>query len=109
MLAAAALAICALPHTLPTKPLLGGTIERGTLQYSGRERTWIAYVPARLAEHPALVVALHGSMGTGEQVRKAYGYDFDELADRVATHRRFEHQQLFGADENCKVERSFGG
>jgi polyhydroxybutyrate depolymerase len=82
MLASAALAICALPHTLPTKPLLGGTIERGTLQYSGRERTWIAYVPARLAEHPALVVALHGSMGTGEQVRKAYGYDFDELADR---------------------------
>ena len=82
MLAAAALAICALPHTLPTKPLLGGTIERGTLQYSGRERTWIAYVPARLAEHPALVVALHGSMGTGEQVREVYGYDFDELADR---------------------------
>jgi len=52
------------------------------LQHGGRNRTWIAYVPAQLADHPALVIVLHGSMGTGAQARAVYGYDFDQLADR---------------------------
>lgn len=82
VLAVVVVALWGLPHTLPPMPILTGRIERGTLQHAGRERTWIAYVPAQLAERPALVVALHGSMGTGEQVREDYGYDFDELADR---------------------------
>jgi ferredoxin/flavodoxin---NADP+ reductase len=30
--------------------------------------------------------------------------NFDELVDRVATHRRFGHRHMPGADENCRIE-----
>jgi len=63
-------------------PKLPGTIERGALEHGGRTRTWIAYLPARAATHPALVIALHSSMGTGERARASFGYDFDLLADQ---------------------------
>jgi polyhydroxybutyrate depolymerase len=63
-------------------PMLAGKIERGSLQQGGRTRSWIAYLPAKPAAHPALVIALHSSMGTGEQARAGYGYDFDLLADQ---------------------------
>jgi polyhydroxybutyrate depolymerase len=76
------LAFLALRHSFPSLPKLSGTIERGSLEHGGRTRTWIAYLPAKLPPHPALVLALHPSMGTGEQVRASYGYDFDLLADR---------------------------
>lgn len=80
--AVVAFALWAMPNTLPPKPMLTGTIEHGALQHGGRMRTWIAYIPAKQAAHPALVIALHGSMGTGEQAREVFGYDFDMLADR---------------------------
>ena len=63
-------------------PELAGKIERGALDHGGHTRSWIAYVPAKPATHPALVIALHGSMGTGGQARETYGYDFDLLADQ---------------------------
>jgi polyhydroxybutyrate depolymerase len=72
----------ALRHTLPAEPALPGKVERGALDHAGRTRTWIAYVPAKLPAHPALVIALHGSMGTAEQARQVYGYDFDLLAEK---------------------------
>ena len=78
----AGLAFWALRHSSPPMPKLPGKIERGALEHGGRVRTWIAYLPAKPAAHPALVIALHGSMGTGEHARAAYGYDFDLLADR---------------------------
>jgi polyhydroxybutyrate depolymerase len=78
----AGLAFWALWHSFPPVPKLAGTIERGALEHGGRMRTWIAYLPPKPAPHPALVIALHGSMGTGERARVAYGYDFDLLADR---------------------------
>ncbi len=45
-------------------------------------RSWIAYVPAKPAIHPALVIVLHSSMGTAERARASFGYDFDLLADQ---------------------------
>lgn len=78
----AALASWALRHSYPPMPELAGKIEHGALEHGGRTRAWIAYVPAKTAAHPALVIALHGSMGTGEQARAGYGYDFDLLADQ---------------------------
>lgn len=77
---AVALAFCTLRSTLPPQPQLPGTIERGALQHGGRTRTWIAYVPTKLPAHPALLIALHGSMGTAERARHVFGYDFDLLA-----------------------------
>ena len=62
-------AFWALRHELPPEPQLPGKVERGALEHGGRTRTWIAYVPAKLQAHPALVIVLHGSMGTGEQAQ----------------------------------------
>ena len=78
----AAFAFWALQHTSPRKPELSGRIEPGELRHDGRSRSWVAYLPAQLAPHPALVIVLHGSMGSGQQARADYfGYGFDLLAD----------------------------
>lgn len=76
------LALWALWSSRPPMPTLPGKIERGALEHGGRTRTWIAYVPANPAAHPALVIVLHPSMGTAERARAVYGYDFDLLADQ---------------------------
>jgi polyhydroxybutyrate depolymerase len=79
----AALAFWALQHTSPLKPDLPGRMESGELQHDGRARSWIAYIPPQPARNPALMIVLHGSMGSGAQARAdAFGYDFDVLADR---------------------------
>jgi polyhydroxybutyrate depolymerase len=75
------LAFWGLRQKLPPEPQLPGKIERGALTHGGRTRTWIAYIPTKPQPHPPLVIALHGSMGTARQVRQAYGYDFDRLAE----------------------------
>jgi polyhydroxybutyrate depolymerase len=77
----AGFAFWALRSKLPAEPRLPGKIERGALEHGGRTRTWIAYVPTKPQAHPALVIALHGSMGTAAQARQHYGYDFDRLAE----------------------------
>jgi len=78
----AAFAFWASRHSYPPMPELAGKIEHGALEHGGRARTWIAYLPAKPATHPALVIALHSSMSTGAQARVAYGYDFDLLAEQ---------------------------
>lgn len=79
--ALAGLAFLALHHSWPPKPSLPGRLEHGTLEFGGHSRTWIAYLPVKTQARPALVIVLHGSMGTSEQVRQMYGYDFDLLAE----------------------------
>ncbi len=66
----------------PELPALSGELRRGSLRAGDRERSYSVYVPATLAPRPALVLALHGSMGNGEQMREGTYYRFDELADR---------------------------
>ncbi|MEP6872569.1 MAG: PHB depolymerase family esterase [Anaerolineaceae bacterium] len=76
------LAYWALRHSYPPMPVLGGQLERGTMPHSGRTRSWFAYVPAKRRPAPALVMVLHSSMGSAQQAREMYGYDFDVLADQ---------------------------
>jgi polyhydroxybutyrate depolymerase len=66
----------------PELPALSGELRRAMLRAGERERTFAVYVPAALAPRPALVLALHASMGDGEQMREGTFYRFDELADR---------------------------
>ncbi|MEA2604245.1 MAG: polyhydroxybutyrate depolymerase [Acidobacteriota bacterium] len=82
LIAFAGLAFWALRYKPPPEPRLPGKVERGALEHGGRTRTWIAYVPTKSQAHPALVIALHSSMGTAEQARQVYGYDFDRLAEK---------------------------
>jgi polyhydroxybutyrate depolymerase len=87
-------------------PKLPGTIERGALEHGGRVRTWMAYVPAQPAAHPALVIALHGSMGSGGQARAAFGYDFDLLAERYGFLAVYP-QGYEGHWNDCRVKGPF--
>ena len=61
-------------------PSLPGSVQAGFLDHAGRSRSWIAYVPAARPPHPALVLILHGSLGTGERMRTLTRYGFDLLA-----------------------------
>ncbi len=99
----AGLAFRELSHSLPPKPELTGKIERGALEHGGRIRTWIAYLPTRAATHPAVVIALHGSMGTGGQARATYGYDFDLLAEQLGFIAVYP-QGYEGHWNDCKVK-----
>lgn len=80
--AVAGLAFWGLRQSLPPHPVLTGQIERGTLAHRGRTRSWSTYVPAQRAPSPALVIVLHSSMGSAQQAREIFGYDFDLLADQ---------------------------
>jgi polyhydroxybutyrate depolymerase len=66
----------------PAVPRLGASIQRDSVRVGGRMRSYAFYVPARVAPNPPLVLALHGSMGSPEQMRQATGYGFERLADR---------------------------
>jgi len=100
--ASLAFAFWASRHSYPPMPPLAGKIEHGTLAYGGRMRTWIAYLPPHPATHPALVIALHASMGTGQRAREAYGYDFDVLADQKGFIAVYP-QGFEGHWNDCKV------
>lgn len=72
-----------LSQELPPTPSLQGHFVSGSLESGGRERSWKAYIPNRLAARPALIVVLHGSMGSPRTARvEDFGYDFDRIADR---------------------------
>lgn len=61
---------------------LTGQILAGEMRIGGHNRTYKYYVPANLAENPALVFAFHGSQGNGARARVSYAYGLDELADK---------------------------
>lgn len=48
---------------------------RHTITVDGRQRTFRVYRPATAPSPSALVVMLHGALGTGEQAEKSYGWD----------------------------------
>ncbi len=70
-----------LRHRFPPAPELAGTAESGSMEHDGRIRTYITYLPPKRAVNPAMVLVLHGSLGTAAQAREAYGHGFDQLAD----------------------------
>ncbi len=62
-------------------PALPGKLVHGSVESGGRTRSFSIYVPANRAEKPAVVFALHGSQGTGAQMRAGFAYEFDLLAE----------------------------
>lgn len=57
-------------------------MQQATLGYGGHQRSYMLYVPAVLAEEPAVVLVLHGSGGTAERIRMFTDRRFERLADR---------------------------
>jgi polyhydroxybutyrate depolymerase len=62
-------------------PRLRAGVHGAALREHGLDRKYLLYVPPRLAARPPLLVLLHGSRQTGEELRRVTGYAFDRLAD----------------------------
>lgn len=59
----------------------GSSLAQDYVRSQGLRRVVRFYQPDRLADRPALVIALHGSGGDGERVRRLIGHAFERLAD----------------------------
>lgn len=90
----------------PELPRLGASIEYDSLRVGDLVRSYAVYAPANLAPGAPLVLALHGSMGNAEQIRRGTGYGFERLADRhgfvVAYPEGYDHHW-----NDCRKEASF--
>ena len=63
-------------------PQLSGKLSPGTMQAGGLKRVFHTYVPAALKPGAPLLIVMHGSGETGEQIRAGTGYGFERLADQ---------------------------
>ena len=79
IIAIGAVAFYLLAPDIPDDP---GAVQSGSLPAGGKQRTFLYYVPERLRPGAMLVMALHGSMGSGRQMRRFTGYRLERLADR---------------------------
>lgn len=90
----------------PEVPRLGSSVEYDSIRVEGLVRSYAFYVPPSLASGAPLVLALHGSMGNAEQMRRGTGYGFERLADRhgfvVAYPEGYDHHW-----NDCRKEASF--
>lgn len=66
----------------PAAPRLDASVQRDSLRVGERTRRYAFYAPARLPPDPPLVLALHGSMGDAQKMRRETAYGFERLADR---------------------------
>lgn len=70
----AVLTACGIPSDRPDPGPRAGTESRA-LEVEGVTRTYRLYIPAELAADPALVVMMHGGVGSGQQAERAYGWN----------------------------------
>ena len=66
----------------PTAPRLSGQSDHAKIRVGSRDRTFSRYVPARMKPGAALLLALHGTGQTGQQLREWTGFGFDLAADQ---------------------------
>jgi polyhydroxybutyrate depolymerase len=71
---AAVLTGCGIRGDLPDTQQRAGTESRA-LEVGAITRTYRLYIPAELAADPALVVMMHGGVGSGQQAERAYGWN----------------------------------
>lgn len=62
-------------------PALSTPARSGSIPTPAGERTYTAFIPAHLASNPALLIVLHGSRGSADQMRRYAGQEFERLAD----------------------------
>ncbi len=72
--------ILALLMILPFPAFAG--LQTHDIQIDGERRSYTLYVPARVANAPALVIVLHGGGGTGRQIMRNTKKRFNQLAER---------------------------
>lgn len=59
-----------------------GKVEALTLRVGDLDRSYLRYVPANVKAGQPLVIALHGTFGTGEGMRHETDFGFEKLADQ---------------------------
>lgn len=66
----------------PVRPALSGALQKGSIQADGLKRAYISYVPRDLPKGAPLVLVMHGSGQSAEDIRVETGYAFERLADQ---------------------------
>lgn len=64
------------------QPVLQGQWLHRSVEVGQRDRSYSLYVPDSAEASPPLIIVLHGSMGSGEAIRRQMQYGFDRLADQ---------------------------
>lgn len=80
---ALAWAVLLRPADVSTPPPLAGRFQQVALEHGGRLRSYGVYLPQPDAASRGMLVALHGSLGSGTQFRQWTGGTLDALADRL--------------------------
>ena len=88
----------------PDVPALTALLQRDSLQIGLQRRTFAFYVPSKINFHSPLLIALHGSMGNAEQMRRASGYRFEELADGKWDHLPEDAFMYVGSIEQAEEQ-----
>lgn len=65
----------------PPKPPWEHQIRRTSISVGNLKRSYLIYCPDRLPDHPALVIAFHGSWDNGEKMRIRTAYEFEREAN----------------------------
>ena len=87
-------------------PELAGSFTQHQIESSGLQRSFSLYQPDKLSAEVPLLLVLHGSTGTGEQIRGSIVNEFDVYADRfgflVAYPTGFENHW-----NDCRINASY--
>jgi polyhydroxybutyrate depolymerase len=62
-------------------PYLTGTLLKDTIEYNGIKRSFLIYMPDGDISGKPVIMVLHGSRGSGKDVRDQSSYQFDVMAD----------------------------
>src|SRR4051794_39175556 len=68
-------------RSTPPTPELSATVQTRDIRIGSLARSYLLYVPAKLAPGAPLVVVLHASRQTAANMRVSTGYGFDQQAD----------------------------
>lgn len=66
----------------PKEPVLTATMQKHTLEFGNKPRTYYSYRPATAIPNPPLLIVLHGTNIDGAKIREWTGYEFDQMADK---------------------------
>lgn len=66
----------------PEESSLKGDLIEGEIAVDDHWRSYLLYRPRDMKPEPPLIIVLHGSRGTSQQVRQSVGFEFDLLADK---------------------------
>ncbi len=84
-----------------TRPALPVGSSRHSMTVGGMQRTYGVYRPASLPSAPALVVMLHGALGTGQQAESSYGWDAQADSGHFVVAYPDGYKRTWNVSEHC--------